>query len=332
MSLDRMVDPSHFCTGLGETTEKLLAFPLGIMNHALNNEARPGRIVQEGTGAAYLYEHTPHGNVSEWSVRSPSVVGTNIPGLKSMCPSNGTWMRKTLEVHGKLSGAVTKSMPLYCCRFCRVGNAKTERQAYMPGVGWTEYTRLYNLESIVHSRMYSAIERKIGAEGRFFQYDAKGFTDEERRKFKPLLDGIKKLDLAPDYTGKVPTPKNMNEALNLLPFRSRIKVEGGNTRDIAPQDLLDVGLIDDVDDLNVVFHEGYGKRYWPEQYRIRLYPVQAVPLAEVSKGWLPKEAMAVEKDVTAAKVLERLEECDFVWPDKPKERWVQLALVRISPW
>ena len=133
---------------------------------------------------------------------------------------------------------------------------------------------------------------------RFFQYDAKGFTDEERRKFKPLLDGIKKLDLAPDYTGKVPTPKNMNEALNLLPFRSRIKVEGGNTRDIAPQDLLDVGLIDDVDDLNVVFHEGYGKRYWPEQYRIRLYPVQAVPLAEVSKGWLPKEAMAVEKDVT----------------------------------
>jgi hypothetical protein len=125
----------------------------------------------------------------------------------------------------------------------------------------------------------------------------------------------------------------MNEALNLLPFRASIRMpDGKGSREITPQDLLDVGLIDDPDDMNVVLHEGYGKRYWPEQFRIRIYPIKAMPLAELTKGELPKEAADAEKDITAGTVLERLEECCFSWPDKPKERWIQLALVRISPY
>ena len=334
----RLFDPEHFCTGLGEETRKLVALPLVMSGSVVLNAAGLGRsrIVASGTSAVLETQRTTTLRRGGW--QQPDVVNlaTNIEGVRLVQPASRLMQRSVLAPVPPLGKALTAPMLFTCVRLVTSHAACDHKfQEYAPGEGWRDHDwGTWGFTQVIGSSLKYLVCKKIGFDGA--QSFNRPVQQEERTKYAQLFQMFDRLQCTDEH-GNPEEPKNLESYVNpmccgfqKLDGKSRSKQK--TRRFLAPEDLVEAGYIDDVEDVRIRAVDEYGSERAPRMYKLRLKPVMAMPRAELMAGRVPAEVLSAVKGTTVDDLQATLAASKLDWPDiAPGLQWVQIAVARVYP-
>lgn len=323
----RLFDPSVFCTGLGEDTTKMVALPLRPAQSVV--EMDRGRVVRSGTGAVFEVPTTAVKRYMGYGRPEDTNLGTNIASVTAPRPQSMLKRRVLMVPQHPLEKAFRTSQKLTCVRLTRSHGTNERAEVYLPGKGWSSYSGLWNSYHAVGAVIRELLASKFGLEGSRWNFNH-DITKEERTTYANLLERVGRLNLVSGYKNEKYKVKSLDDCLTLVEHNVGLMVNS-KARPVAPEDLVDVGLLDDVAHAHCMVAEGWGSEGWPMMYRLRLTPVLAVSYDELTKGELPTRVLEAHEGTTVEELLNSVAAGGMKLADDENMNWVQLAIARVYP-